>query len=204
MGLLNLLEESYLKGNYKENYSNQVCSEQWRWQCSCCRINVRTGWNEKSVICIKAVVMKGRQESIENGSVHGGSNGWQPMAGYHRKTEDEVYMMKSTGPRTEPWRYRRKRDYYCRNFGKSTTVITARRELWRVLFLAPSVSGFLFVCKISREPLNGFDPNSQRKLVCSHAGTSLKVKVKGQRSRSPGTKNGIFRPFGGFRAVYVW
>ena len=31
--------------------------------------------------------------------------------------------------------------------------------------------------------------------VWSLAQTSLKVKVKGQRSRSPKTKNGILRPF---------
>jgi len=71
------------------------------------------------------------------------------------------------------------------------------------LFLAPTVCGFLFVYEISREPLNGFAPNSQGRRACSLARTTLKVKVKGQRSRSPGTKNGIFGPFGGLHAVYV-
>ena len=47
---------------------------------------------------------------------------------------------------------------------------------------------FLFVCEISREPLNGFAPNSHGRRVWSLARMSLKVKVKGQRSRSPWTK----------------
>jgi len=37
-----------------------------------------------------------------------------------------------------------------------------------------------FKCEISREPLNGVAPNSQRRRVWSVARTSLKVKVKGQ------------------------
>jgi len=37
--------------------------------------------------------------------------------------------------------------------------------------------------------------------VWSLAQTSLNVKVKGQRSRSPGTKSDIFGPIGGLRAV---
>jgi len=53
---------------------------------------------------------------------------------------------------------------------------------------------FLFVYEIFREPLNGFAPNSHGRRVWSFARTSLKVDIKGQRSRSPGTKN-IFRPF---------
>jgi len=60
-------------------------------------------------------------------------------------------------------------------------VITARSELRKVLFLAlarQSVS-FLFVYEISREPLNGFAPNSHGRRVWSLAWTSLKVKVKG-------------------------
>jgi len=39
-------------------------------------------------------------------------------------------------------------------------MFTARGELRKVLFLALSVT-FLFVREISREPLNGFAPNSQ-------------------------------------------
>jgi len=42
-----------------------------------------------------------------------------------------------------------------------------------------------------REPLNGFAPNSHGRRVWFLARKSLNVKVKGQRSRSPGTK----RPF---------
>jgi len=44
------------------------------------------------------------------------------------------------------------------------------------------------VYEISREPLNGFAPNSQGRRVLSIARKSVNVKVKGQRSRSPGTK----------------
>jgi len=29
-------------------------------------------------------------------------------------------------------------------------------------------------------------------------------EFEGQRSRSPGTENGIFGPFGGLHVVYVW
>ena len=62
--------------------------------------------------------------------------------------------------------------------------------------MAPSVSDvFVFVYEISREPLNRFAPNSHGRRVWPLARTSLKVKVKGKRSRSLGTKNGIFRPF---------
>jgi len=70
---------------------------------------------------------------------------------------------------------------------------TARSELRMVLVLALSVT-FFFVYKISREPLNEFAPNSHGIHVWFLARTSLKLKVKSQRSRSPGTKNGIFRP----------
>jgi len=40
-----------------------------------------------------------------------------------------------------------------------------------------------------QEPLNGFAPNSHGRRVWSFARTSLNVKVKGQMSRSPGTKH---------------
>jgi len=73
-------------------------------------------------------------------------------------------------------------------------VITARSELRKVLFFAPSVC-FLFVYEISWEPWNGFAPNSHGRRVWPLARNSLKVKVKGHRSRPPGTKNDIFRPF---------
>jgi len=39
---------------------------------------------------------------------------------------------------------------------------------------------FLFVNQISREPLNGFAPNSKRRRVWSLARKGLNVKVKGQ------------------------
>ena len=58
-----------------------------------------------------------------------------------------------------------------------------------------------FVCEISREPLNGFAPNSHRRSVWSLARTSLKVKVKGQDHQG---KNCIFGHFSGVRAVYIW
>jgi len=76
-------------------------------------------------------------------------------------------------------------------------VFSARSELRKVLFLAPSVCCFLFVYEISPEPLNGFTPNSHGRRVLSLSQTSLKVKVKCHRSRSPLTedKNVIFSPF---------
>jgi len=54
------------------------------------------------------------------------------------------------------------------------------------------------------KPLNGFAPNSQGRRIWSGAWRSFKVKVKDQSSRSPGTKNGIFGPFSGLYAVFVW
>jgi len=48
----------------------------------------------------------------------------------------------------------------------------------------------LFVYKISREPLNGFAPNSHGRHIWSLAHTNLNVKVKGQGTME---KNGIFR-----------
>ena len=62
-------------------------------------------------------------------------------------------------------------------------------------------SVFLFVYEISREPLNGFAPNSQERRVWSLARVSLKVKVKGQGHQ--GQQTASFGPFGGVRAVYV-
>jgi len=79
---------------------------------------------------------------------------------------------------------------------------SARSELRKVLFLAPSVCGFLYAYEISRELLNGFVPNSHGRRVWSLAWTSLKVKVKGQKSRSP-EKTASFGHFGGLRAVCV-
>ena len=56
--------------------------------------------------------------------------------------------------------------------------------------------------EISREPLNGFAPNSHGRRVWSLAAMSLNVKVKGQGHQ--GQKTAFFSPFGGLRAVYVW
>jgi len=71
-------------------------------------------------------------------------------------------------------------------------IITTRSELWKVLFLAPSVCFFLFVYAISRESLNGFAPNSYGRCVWSLAQTSLKVKVKDQGHQG---QKGHFWPF---------
>jgi len=79
----------------------------------------------------------------------------------------------------------------CMSYG----IITTRSELWKVLFLAPSVYVFLFVYEISRESLNGFAPNSYGRCVWSLARTSLKVKVTRDKTT-------FFGPF--LRAVYVW
>jgi len=56
-----------------------------------------------------------------------------------------------------------------------------------------AVSLWIFVYEISREPLNGFVPNSHGRRVWSLAQTSLKVKVKGQGHQEQ--KNGIFQSF---------
>ena len=72
-------------------------------------------------------------------------------------------------------------------------------ELRKVLFLAPSVCGFLFVYEISRKPLNGSAQNSHGRRVWSLARTSLKVKVKGQGHQ--GQKVAFFDPFGGVRLI---
>jgi len=108
----------------------------------------------------------------------------------------------------------------------------------RFCFSAVSDISFFVFClvvnQISREWLNGFAPNSQRRRVLSLAGTSFNFKDKGQSSRSPGTKRAVhchypsaatkwntlaannvmylqiaqFRrcrgDFSGLRAVYVW
>jgi len=74
---------------------------------------------------------------------------------------------------------------YCSSTARSMArlhcrhVITACRELWKVLFLVRSVT-VLFVYEISREPLNGFVPNSQGRRIWSLVRMTLKVEVKGQ------------------------
>jgi len=79
-------------------------------------------------------------------------------------------------------------------------VFTTRSELRKVVFLAPSVCGFLFVYEISRELLNRFVPNTHGRRVWSLTWTSLKVKGRGHQ----GQKNRIFQPFGSLCVVYVW
>jgi len=71
---------------------------------------------------------------------------------------------------------------------KDATVF--RPHASKVLLFVLSVI-FLFVPQISREPLNGFAPNSQGIRVWSIARTRLNVMVKGQRSRLPETKMGF-------------
>jgi len=68
-------------------------------------------------------------------------------------------------------------------------------ELRKVLFLTPSVCCFLLVHEISRKPLKGFAPNSQGRRVWCLAWTTLKIKARSQRSRSPWEKNCISWPF---------
>jgi len=76
-------------------------------------------------------------------------------------------------------------------------VFTARSELRKGSVFGAVNLCFLFVYEISREPLNGFAPNSHGRRVWSLARTSLKVKVNRDKA-------GIFGPFGGLRAVYIW
>jgi len=59
-------------------------------------------------------------------------------------------------------------------------IIAAVRELWKVLFLVPSVCVFLYVYEICQEPPKGFAPNSHGRHVWPLAQTSLKVGVKNQ------------------------
>ena len=69
------------------------------------------------------------------------------------------------------------------------SVVTARSELRKVLFLAPSVC----VCLCMKYPENRWtDLRQIRTKTCLvPRSTSLKVKDKGQRSRSPGTKTAV-------------
>ena len=51
--------------------------------------------------------------------------------------------------------------------------------------------------EISRDPLNGFALNSQGIRVWFLFQTSLNIKVKGRRSRSPWTKTGVLADISG-------
>jgi len=70
----------------------------------------------------------------------------------------------------------------------ANALITARSELRKVLFWRRQSVVFLVVYEISRGPLIGFAPNSHGKRVLLPRSESLKVKIIGQRSKSPGTK----------------
>jgi len=88
-------------------------------------------------------------------------------------------------------------------------LFTARSELREVLFLEPSICGFLFVYEIFREPLNRFVPNLPIRRVRSLVWTSLKVKVKGQghqgqKRHHHRQETVLLGPFLGLREVYVW
>jgi len=83
-------------------------------------------------------------------------------------------------------------DHNC--IGFCFQFFTARGELRKILFWRRQSVYFLFVYEISRAPLNGFAPNSGGRRAWFFARMSLKVKVKGRRSRSPGAK-WHFRPF---------
>jgi len=92
------------------------------------------------------------------------------------------------------------------NHNLMEVMFTARSKLRKVLFLVLSVPFclfLLFVNQISREWLNGFVPNSQGRRVWSLTRTSLNVTVRGQRSRSPGTKTccALLSPSGSERMV---
>jgi len=76
-------------------------------------------------------------------------------------------------------------------------IFTTHSELWKVLFLSPSVSGFLLVYEISLELLNGFVPNSHGRHLDPHSDDS-----EGQGNQRQ--KTTLFGPFGKLRAVYVW
>jgi len=67
-----------------------------------------------------------------------------------------------------------------------------------VLCYGQSDMQFLLVYEISREPLNGFAPNSHGRCVWSLDRTGLNVKVKGQGHR------GQKRLFSAFSAACGW
>jgi len=71
-----------------------------------------------------------------------------------------------------------------------------------VRFCFFGVVSLWFVCVKKYIGNREFAPNSQGRRVWSLAGTSLKVKVRGQGYQ--GQKTVSFGPFGGLRAVYIW
>jgi len=84
----------------------------------------------------------------------------------------------------------------------TVTVFTARSELRKVLFLAPSVCGFC-VWNISGS-IERICAKFTRK-TCLVPRTD-ELEGQGQTSSWTGTKgqNGSFGPFGGLCVVYVW
>jgi len=79
----------------------------------------------------------------------------------------------------------------CANFTRKTSLALARTRLnVKVKGQGHQVqeTGFW---RTSRQLLNWFTTNSNRRRVWSNAWMKLKVKVKDQRSRSPRTKNGV-------------
>ena len=68
-------------------------------------------------------------------------------------------------------------------------ITTAHSELLKVLFLAPSVCGVLFLYAISREPLNGFALKTRKTRLVPRSdeiegeGQRLKVKVTKDKKR---------------------
>jgi len=80
----------------------------------------------------------------------------------------------------------------------SSLIITALSDLQKVVFLAPSVCGFLvFVSDVS----------GTAERICAKFAWKARLdefEGKGQRQNTPGTRNGIVRPFWRLRAVCVW
>jgi len=71
---------------------------------------------------------------------------------------------------------------------------TTRRELQQVLFLAPSVCGFLFTYEMALEPLNGFVPKIHTEDLF---GPLLRTASQGQMTNLKATryKKRHFWPF---------
>jgi len=83
----------------------------------------------------------------------------------------------------------------------TVNFFTACSELWKVLFLVPSVCGFLFVYEISPELPNGYVPNSDGRCFVPCAD---EFKGQGQGPGHQGQKTAFFGPSSGLCAVHVW
>ena len=73
------------------------------------------------------------------------------------------------------------------------SIVFYCRTQWTALGSVFGAVTFLFVHEIYPEPLDGLNPNSQGRRVWFLARRLLNVKVKGQRSRSPGQKRSFQR-----------